>query len=614
MNHIFKLFLKKENKLISSSYKFSFVFSILSILLWGFLKDLKNERSKVVQEQLASAKQQKQTLTFIRSSLTQSVINSQDALQLINLVNLNKSIHLDTKDSTKENTPSIVKVLKDSKQGSISSKELSSIINQEINAYDQLEKLIEAKANTIEQQHNIYSCIVILCLLASICILVFKYHKTVSDPISKILKSVTSLKTGNINCEIDYHSNDKLGEITKCINTIIHNQKELAVFAENIGAGKFNYQYRPLGDHDKLGSSLTNMAERLLNVTEEERKRNWTTEGLAKFSDVLRAYNDNLEDLCIHGLHSLIKYTRANQGKIYIVNEEAQDIRLKLKAAYAWDRKKNIQEDIDLGEGLIGQAAMELETIYLTDIPEDYIKITSGLGESNPGSILILPLKSNDTLCGIIEMAYFDELKPFEIEFAEKAGDAIASSIASARINEKTRLLLEESRLLAKNLQSQEEELRQNTEELRATQDNLHIKLEEAKEEMRQQIIDIESEKNKNISILEGCVDGVITFDQEGKIEFFNKSAEAIWNVSRENVLNKNICELIKMELKITDTDMYWEYINGQQRKVLDIRSEINILNNNHEESAVLITISKSKYKNQYLFTAFVQSISVELF
>ncbi len=608
------LFLKKENKINSLSYKFTFFISILLLLLWGFLKDIKNEQSKAVQEQLAIATHQKQALTIIRSRMPQTINNSQIIIELINLTSTNKAIYTNTTASSTSKTPSIAEILKEARENSISNKELSNLITQEIKIYEHLEKLSKVKINNIEQQHMLYSCILILCFIASLFILIYSYHKTVTVPISKILKSVSSLKTGNINCEIEYNSNDKLGEISKCINSIIHNQKELAVFAENIGAGKFNYHYKLLGEHDKLGSSLTNMAERLSNVTEEERKRNWTTEGLAKFSDVLRAYNDNLEDLCIHGLHSLIKYTRANQGKIYIVTEDTERKYLKLKATYAWDRKKNIQEDIDFGEGLIGQAAMEMETIYLTDIPEDYIKITSGLGDSNPGSILILPLKSNDALCGIIEMAYFEELKPFEIEFAEKAGDAIASSISSARINEKTRLLLDESRSLAKNLQSQEEELRQNTEELRATQENLHIKLEEAKEEMRQQIIDIESEKNKNISILEGCVDGVITFDQEGIIEFFNKSAEAIWNVSRENVLNKNIRELIKMELKVTDSDMYWEYTNGQQRKVLDIRSEINIFNNNHEESAVLITISKSKYKNQYLFTAFVQSISVELF
>jgi PAS domain S-box-containing protein len=602
------------NKLVSLKNKFTLVITILLLLLWGFLKDLKNEQLKIAQGHITAIELQKQALSFIRITHPPTSVNIKHALELINLSGINNSIYSDTHVNIKQSTHTLVNVLKSYKEPSISKNEFTKLITQEIKAYEDLEKLIESKSNAIEQQYNLYSCILLMCVLTSLCILIYNYNKTVSIPTNKILKSVSSLKTGNVSCEIEYHNDDKLGEISKCINTIIHNQKELAVFAENIGDGKVNYKYRLLGDHDKLGSSLANMAERLSNVTEEERKRNWTTEGLAIFSDVLRAHNDNLEDLCIHGLHSLIKYTRANQGKIYIVNEETLEIRLKLKATYAWDRKKNIQEDIDLGEGLIGQAAMELETIYLTDIPEDYIKITSGLGESNPGSILILPLKSNDTLCGIIEMAYFEELKPFEIEFAEKAGDAIASSIASARINEKTRLLLDESRLLAKNLQSQEEELRQNTEELRATQENLHIKLEEAKEEMRQQIIDIESEKNKNISILEGCVDGVITFDQEGKIEFFNKSAETIWNTSRENVLNKNIRELIKMELKITDTDMYWEYLNNQQRKVLDIRSEINIFNNNHEESAVLITISKSKYKNQYLFTAFVQSISVELF
>ncbi|MBO9703128.1 MAG: GAF domain-containing protein [Sporocytophaga sp.] len=604
---------KKGNNLIPINYKFTFVVSVLIPLIWGILRDVKDERLKMAQGNLSLIRQQNKALTFIRSNQSPTAINSQNALELVHLAGINNSIKIDKFVFGKENIPSIIEALK-AIEGSISRNEFNKLITQEIIINENLAKTIEEKFNNIEQEHNIYNCILALCFITSLTLLIHNYRKTISEPISNILKSVSSLKSGNINCEIDHHNEDQIGEIIKCINTIIHNQKELAVFAENIGAGKFDYKYKLLGEHDKLGGSLKNMAERLSNVAEEERKRNWTTEGLAKFSDVLRAHNDSLEELCSHGLHSLIKYTRANQGKIYIVNEDTQHIHMKLKAAYAWDRKKSIQENIELGDGLIGQAALEKETIYLTDVPEDYIKITSGLGQSNPTSILIVPLKSNDILCGIIEMAYFEELKTFEIEFAEKAGDAIASSIASARANERTRLLLDDSRQLTKNLQSQEEELRQNTEELRATQDNLHIKLEEAKAEMRQQIIDIESEKNKNISILEGCVDGVITFDQEGKIEFFNKSAEAIWSTLRENVLNKNIRELINMELKTTDTDMYWEYLDGQQRKILDIRSEINIYNKNHEESAVLITITKSKYKNQNLFTAFVQSISVELF
>ncbi len=205
----------------------------------------------------------------------------------------------------------------------------------------------------------------------------------------------------------------------------------------------------------------------------EEQKRQWVNEGLTKGMIIIRNQSD-IKQLCDELVSFIVTYVNVNQAGLFLVNSEnADDIFLELTAAYAYDRKKHIQKRIEIGQGLLGQAYLERDKVYLKVIPKDYIHITSGLGTAPPSRILIVPFKINDSIEALIEIASFHDIQEHEIKFIETFGENIASYLQNAKINTTTKNLLAVSQQQAEEMKSQEEEMRQNMEELSATQEEM---------------------------------------------------------------------------------------------------------------------------------------------
>jgi hypothetical protein len=176
----------------------------------------------------------------------------------------------------------------------------------------------------------------------------------------------------------------------------------------------------------------------------EEKKRAWATKGLAEIGSILRGEED-LKVLTEKIIAFVVKYLEANQGALFLLeNEDKEDLHLSLKSAYAFNRKKHLNQKVNLGEGLVGQCYLERDYIYLTEVPENYISIKSGLGDANPRALLISPMIVNDEVYGIFEIASFNAFEQYQIDFMLEMGENIAMQLNSIKTNEKTKHLLAE--------------------------------------------------------------------------------------------------------------------------------------------------------------------------
>ncbi len=315
------------------------------------------------------------------------------------------------------------------------------------------------------------------------------FSKRLSGRINDINKSLITLSKGESFSDLKNSQYDELGSTVEYLNNLMHRINEASDFATFLGEGKFDREFSSYSENDRLGVSLEKMKNSLITAREEEEKRkkedeirNWTSNGIARFNDILRTDNDNIEKLSYNLVKNLIDYLSASQGSFFLLEgEENQEKQLNLVASYAYDRRKYLKKQIKIGEGLAGTCVQEKKTIFLKDIPEDYAEITSGIGGSHPRSVLIVPLNLDDEVLGVIELASFNIFRQYEIEFVEQVATSIASTMVTVKLNVRTAQLLKESNKRAEELSQQEEEMRQNLEEMQATQDELRRVKEEEK-------------------------------------------------------------------------------------------------------------------------------------
>jgi PAS domain S-box-containing protein len=305
-----------------------------------------------------------------------------------------------------------------------------------------------------------------------------------------------------------------------------------ADFAKQIGQGDFTSPFDPFSNEDELGKSLLLMRDNLVLNTRKETEQSWIAAGKDQISNILRIHN-KIDILAYETLVSLIKYINAVQGALYLYDED-KEILVNV-STYAFNRKKYITQEFKVGQGLIGQCAFEMDLIYRTEIPDDYVSVTSGiLGDKKPKTILIVPLVSDEKLQGVIEFAFLlDELPELTLLFMKELGEIIARTIFNLRVNEKTERLLEESREMTVELQENEEELRQSAEEMRATQEEL----QRSNAQLATQINEVENAQKRLHSLLENASEVISIYDESLKLAYISPSVTTILGFTPDEMM-----------------------------------------------------------------------------
>lgn len=278
----------------------------------------------------------------------------------------------------------------------------------------------------------------------------------------------------------------------------------------------------------QISKSLQNLQKNLVSLNQKEIQNKWLSDGFALFSELEKRYSEDIQVYLKHFNKSLVDYIGANQVGVYKLKQDFDSNILELVSSFAIEKTKSINKLINIGEGLVGQCFLDKETISLDSMPENYTKISSGLGESLPAHLLIIPAKVLDEVYGVIEIASFNKFSPAQIRFIEQIIASVAYAFKNFDSKNKTLLLLKESQMLSEDLRSRDEEMRQNLEEMSATQ-----------EEMMRKQIEIDNQRNLLSLIIDSIPFPIFIKDKDGFYTMINAAQANIFGLGKENIIGK---------------------------------------------------------------------------
>jgi HAMP domain-containing protein/signal transduction histidine kinase/CheY-like chemotaxis protein len=222
------------------------------------------------------------------------------------------------------------------------------------------------------------------------------------------------------------------------------------------------------GEIDQLKENINQMISNLRTTTERNAEQDWLNSNLARFSGLMQGQRD-LQEVSRLIMSELTPLVSANYGAFFLIEEapDAEDIAYQLVASYGYKTRKKVANRFKLGESLVGQAALEKQSILITEPPEDYIRVASGLGEAPPRNIIVMPVIFEDQVMAVVELASFTPFTDVQRSFLESLGETIGIVINTIQATMRTEDLLRNSQALTLELQERSEELQSQQEELK---------------------------------------------------------------------------------------------------------------------------------------------------
>ena len=353
-------------------------------------------------------------------------------------------------------------------------------------------------------------------------------------------------------------SDEEINTFYKSLNIFAEKIQKTTEFARSIGSGDLNIKYE-IDNQNALDAALIDMQKNLQHARIEEENRkveneklSWSQNGLAQLGEYLRMSNIDISEFSFNVISFLVKYVGALQGGIFISEEQDETRYLSLKAAYAFDRKKQLEGRVEFGESLVGRCAIEGKTIFLTDVPDGYLYITSGLGENKPRCLLLVPLVFEDEVHGVIEIASIKMIEDYQITFFDSVAERIASSISNIKKNINTAELLEKFRTQSDELAFRENEIQKSLAGIK---------------ESRAEIGKLQYETESILDALsETCI--VTRYDTNAVVQDLRDKTLEVTGYKRSDIVGHNLREILALTKNdMENFDKFWDDIIRGKRK-----------------------------------------------
>jgi len=370
-----------------------------------------------------------------------------------------------------------------------------------INALKEVEdysaNLISQKAEeelTVSNANVLRSSLIAALVIVLIILLVTSTIRLIVNSINVIKEASDRLAKGDVGESIEVNTTDEIGSLAVSFNRIISVTKEFADAADTIGKGDYSPEIKIRSESDTLGYALDNMKNNLQKLAKENEVRTWLLSGTGKLNDQMRGEKD-VKILAQDVIAQLTTYLNAQIGAIYLMDRGKLD----LVGSYAYNNRKSNSNSFKLGQGLVGQAALEKKPIVFNQVPKDYVRINSGLGNSSPRSIIVFPFLYDQEVKGVVEIGAVREFSDLDLEFLSLVGENAAIAFNAAQSRTQLKELLEETQRQAEELETQQEELKQSNEELEEKTELLEkseAELKAQQEELQQTNEELEEKAN----------------------------------------------------------------------------------------------------------------------
>jgi len=346
----------------------------------------------------------------------------------------------------------------------------------------------ELSENIKKKDREAYASMLMLLVIVSSLVLTLltKISRHITKTIKSTLAVIKKLGKGELPPPLEVKGADEFSAMEKSINDLSLALRNTRDFAIEVGNGNFYSEVNVFGNSGELGSGLLEMRQKLTEVAvqqenslKEKEQRSWLNECLAQVSELLRNFHSDTKELCFEFVRFAIKSTGSLQGGIYLLNSEGEsdsdeNSYLELVASYAYDRRKYINKRFEKYEGVVGSCLYEKDVIYITDIPDSYTHITTGLGVSNPSCIVLTPLVTEkEEALGVMEISSYSPITDIQVEFMKQACRNLASSLVLHKAIKANEQIIAQMKVKTEELLANEEELRQNMEELTAIREDM---------------------------------------------------------------------------------------------------------------------------------------------